>query len=621
LELAEGGDPVFPTNQMTYRVDLEGNLTLDSVRALEFLALENDTIDFGFTTAKIWLHFRVRNTSTTSITKVLRSSARFMRPLEISLLREDGTIESLLSNDETNRFGERPLPELRFLATQFTLEAGELANFYIRFGAGGRAAMTLQISDREQALNEQFRATTGIVMFCVILLTLMLVNFFHYLAIRKPAHLVYIVYESSNILYITHFEGFTFQYLWPNLPTLNDDATPIIASLGLIIGNIFAMVFLETRKYTPLIHRIILAFTALSISSLLVSILFGNMLGNQFAAILLPIALVLSVVAAAVVAKRGHYPARYFLVAWGLFAIAGVIWSGSILGVFGVSFNILTLFKISIAAQAIILYMGLANQAGRIKNQYMDTQKELIASLQGRLDDVRERIQLESKNEDINSQLQIKSKLLATTSHDINQPLQSLRAVVKSIEMKGGESKATSQLAETLDHMELVLGKSLDDASADLRESAERSQIQTVLAGALIRKVVASFLELASEKHLEIRGFCSNAIIVTQELPLTRCLMNLVSNAIENTDRGGVLIGARRRNESLVFQVFDTGHGFPNDRVVNLLKPMVKGDASSGHGLGLAIVSEICHEYGWQLEIHSQPSKGSCFSISVPVRT
>jgi signal transduction histidine kinase len=604
---------------ISYLRDPSGNLTLAEVRGQKFLPLENEAVAFGFTPDKFWLRFEVVNTTESPIEPLLRTSARFMRPLEIFLLRENGETERLLYNDETQPFGVRPVPELRFLATPFNLAAGESATFYVRFGAGGQAAMSLQISSREAALREQSRASVGITIYGSILLTLILVNLFYFVAIRKLAYLLYVFYESFNLLYVSHLEGFTFQYLWSDLPQWNDDATPMIASIGLVVGNLFAMVFLQARKYAPVMHKIFLALIAYSVLALLMSIIVSSRVGNQLAAPMLPVSIIFSVIVAAVVQRRGHYLARYFLVAWSLFALSAVIWSGSILGLISASFNILTLYKSTIALQAIILSMGLADQARRLNQENVATQKSLIASLQGRLEDARERLHLEHENERTMLKLLEKSKQLAATSHDINQPIQSLRLALKALQQKSGPD-TTAHLEKTLDHMESVLGGTLDQASADLKKTSEKSPIQSLVAGSLINDMVSQFSEQAREKDLELRGFNSRAVVVTRELPLKRCLMNLVSNAINNTESGGVLIGARRLGKQILFQVIDTGRGIPEEEIDKLKEPLAKGSDSDGYGLGLAIIKDICAEYGWTLSINSRRNYGSCFTIAVPVR-
>lgn len=613
-------ESVNPVGSVRYFLDAEGNLDVRDALQEEFLLLENNDIDFGFTADKIWLRFGVENTSSESLEKILTTSSRFMRPLEIYLYRDSQNIERLLYNDETHKFGERPLPEFRFLAAEFTLQAFEEATFLIRFGAGGQATMGLEITSREQALTEQFSAAIGIATFVSVLSVLIMVNFFHYLALRKAAYLFYIFYESMNMLYVAHMEGFTWQYLWPNLPALNADATPIISALGILIGNVFALVFLESWKYTPRLHRVLQFFIAISALILVITLLFNNRIGNQITAPMLPLSLLLNTVIAAVAIRRGHYLARYFLVAWGMWAVMAAIWSGNIMGYFSVSFDILTVYKISISIQAIILSMGLADQVRRLNNHYIETQHSLIENLNGRLQDAKERIRLEKENEESGMQLLQKSKQLATASHDINQPIQSLRLTLDALKRVNPGDESAVQLSSTLDHMESVLGSALDEASEDLKKSSKNSAINSLVIGSLIVEIVDQFSPQAQEKNISLQGYESKAVVVTQPMPLKRCLMNLVSNAIKATAEGGVLLGVRRRGSKVEFQVFDTGVGITEDDFGKIMQPLVTGDGAVGHGLGLAIVAETCAEYDWEFSMDSILGCGSRFSVSIPIR-
>lgn len=612
-------DPISPGFATRYLRDENNALTLEDVISAEFSALENGEIDFGFTADKFWLHFSVLNESSATIRPLLRTSARFMRPLEIYLVRASGDSELLLYNDETLDFHNRPLPEFRFLATEFELAANENADFYIKFGAGGQAAMSFVISDREPAVVEQWQSTVSAVLFAGVLLTLILVNLFHYIAVREKPYLVYVIYESLNLLYVCHMDGHTFQYIWPSLPWWNDDATPMLAAAALVGGNLFVAVFLDAKRHAPMFYKIFIGSAVVSAAMLLLTVFFGNRVGNVLTAPMLPFGLLMSVIAAIIALRKGHYPARYFIVAFSLFLVSATIWSGTILGLFTTDLNTLVVHKTTVAIQALILSMGLADQVRRINQEYNRTQAELITNLEGRLEDARERMHLERENEKAMQQLLDKSKQLATTSHDVNQPIQSLRLALKALQTQSN-TENTAHLERTLDHMESILGGALDEASEDLKHSNEQAPVRSLVVGNLIEEVVERFSEQAAEKCLKLKAFSSNAVIVTHVLPLQRCLGNLVSNAIVHTENGGILVGARRRGDMLNLQVIDSGKGISEEDKARITDPLNKSANSPGHGLGLAIVSEICEEYGWTFSVASSPDKGSCFSVAIPVR-
>ena len=76
---------------------------------------------------------------------------------------------------------------------------------------------------------------------------------------------------------------------------------------------------------------------------------------------------------------------------------------------------------------------------------------------------------------------------------------------------------------------------------------------------------------------------------------LERILMNLVSNAVLYTVRGGVVVGCRRRAGIVRIEVWDSGIGIPEDQRANIFSEfyqlrMIERGRSGGLGLGLAIV-------------------------------
>jgi signal transduction histidine kinase len=95
----------------------------------------------------------------------------------------------------------------------------------------------------------------------------------------------------------------------------------------------------------------------------------------------------------------------------------------------------------------------------------------------------------------------------------------------------------------------------------------------------------------------------------------------LISNAIDYTPHGEVLIGAREAKESASIEcwVRDNGAGIPVDRLEKVFDkletdPQKKG----GMGLGLAIVKQFVEAHGGQVTVESEPGQGSTFRFTVP---
>ena len=105
-----------------------------------------------------------------------------------------------------------------------------------------------------------------------------------------------------------------------------------------------------------------------------------------------------------------------------------------------------------------------------------------------------------------------------------------------------------------------------------------------------------------------------------------RIVRNLVANAVTYTTSGGVLIGARRRGDMLRVEVWDTGWGIAASDREQIFEEFYQvgnpeRDRTKGVGLGLAIVKRLAVLLDHRLELRSQPSRGSCFAIEVPLAT
>jgi CheY-like chemotaxis protein len=105
---------------------------------------------------------------------------------------------------------------------------------------------------------------------------------------------------------------------------------------------------------------------------------------------------------------------------------------------------------------------------------------------------------------------------------------------------------------------------------------------------------------------------------------LERILLNLVSNAVRYTLRGGIIVGCRRRGEMLRIEVWDSGPGIPEDQKQNIFGEFFQLTApdrsrSGGLGLGLAIVDRLRLLLNLQIDLASTVGRGSRFAILVPM--
>jgi len=216
-----------------------------------------------------------------------------------------------------------------------------------------------------------------------------------------------------------------------------------------------------------------------------------------------------------------------------------------------------------------------------------------------------------------------KSSFLAAASHDLRQPLQTLRFLHEALER---------QPARRL-RQELVagIGRSLDTMSNILSSLLDVNQLET---GTLVPSkcdfaindifvsVTADFFNLVEEKRLRFRAVRCGLIVHSDKRMLEEMIRNLVSNAVRYTDHGKVLLGCRRAANGVRVEVWDSGAGIAKDELPRIFQEHYQGSegvARCGFGLGLAIVRRLGEILGHTIEVRSTLGKGTGFAIEVPL--
>ncbi|UCE32482.1 MAG: response regulator, partial [Burkholderiales bacterium] len=130
----------------------------------------------------------------------------------------------------------------------------------------------------------------------------------------------------------------------------------------------------------------------------------------------------------------------------------------------------------------------------------------------------------------------------------------------------------------------------------------------------------------AEAKGVELVVRRTGFAVQSDRILLERVLANLVSNALRYTDRGRVLVAARRcgkDRESIRIDVRDSGPGIADHQREAIFQEFVQlanpeRDRSKGLGLGLAIVRRLVSLLGHQLALRSRVGQGSTFTVRVP---
>lgn len=231
----------------------------------------------------------------------------------------------------------------------------------------------------------------------------------------------------------------------------------------------------------------------------------------------------------------------------------------------------------------------------------------------------------ERARDEADSASQAKSKFLATASHDLRQPLQTislLNGALRRSVCDDDAAEALSQQERAIGAMSRLLNALLDISK--LESGAVKPDPTDFAVAALFEELRREFASIAVDKGLRLDIEPSRACVHSDRPLVEQILRNLVANAIKYTRDGRVAISCQSVPDSRMrIEVRDTGVGIPAEHLSRIYDEFYQVDVApnrsrDGYGLGLSIVRRIVHLLGLELDVRSQVGCGSSFSVLLP---
>ena len=216
-----------------------------------------------------------------------------------------------------------------------------------------------------------------------------------------------------------------------------------------------------------------------------------------------------------------------------------------------------------------------------------------------------------------------KSRFLAAVSHDLAQPLNAAHLFVHALAPRlehGPHREALANIDGALVSAEGLLAGLLDISRLDAGGMEPKPQAFAI--DDLLGHLAAEFGVLAEQKGLVLERVPTSAWVFTDPQLLRRVLQNFLGNAVRYTARGRILIGCRRRGDTLAVEVWDTGPGIAEGDQKLIFEEFRRLDkGGQGLGIGLAIAERVARLLGLPLKLRSWPGRGTVFYIELPRAT
>lgn len=216
-----------------------------------------------------------------------------------------------------------------------------------------------------------------------------------------------------------------------------------------------------------------------------------------------------------------------------------------------------------------------------------------------------------------------KGQFLLAAGHDLRQPLFSIRLMLDQLEYaRPGElARDIRALKASTRDISALLDKILTAAKLDLGGYAASMAITPL--GPALAALAAEFRAEAARRSMDIIVVGRSLAVHADPVLLGQILRNLVSNALLHSKGSRVLIGVRRREESVIIAVIDDGQGIAPERMERIFEAFYTTEtdartSTGGHGLGLALVRLMAKATAADILVQSEPGRGSCFTVTLP---
>lgn len=225
----------------------------------------------------------------------------------------------------------------------------------------------------------------------------------------------------------------------------------------------------------------------------------------------------------------------------------------------------------------------------------------------------------------------IKQQFLASMSHEMRTPINGTLVMTDFLlktELSELQKDYTLTIKKSTENLLFLLNDILDLAKIEAGKIDFRYSSFNICQS--LKNAMQSFAREAEQRKIQFKYHFQNnfpEIIYADEKRILQVYKNLLSNALNYTDEGSIastfsFSETDGREVLIKFEVEDTGRGISNDNLQNLFSKYIQLDESNsrkfdGTGLGLAICKELSELMGGQINVQSQPGKGSKFWFTI----
>lgn len=642
---------------------------------LDFIPFERITPNLGITEYVCWVKFTIENRSDKEQI-FLEYAYPILDDVQFYSVEEE---EPVLISKLGNLYPFYPrMIEVPNYVFPLNVDEGAKKTFLLRIESDEQIMLPIYMGSRYEITRNNIEKSIGFGFYAGIIIVMFLYNLFIFFSVRDVSYFYYVLHTFFIGLTQISFHGYTFQYLWSDIPFWTEKSIFILSCLVSIAGIGFLVVFLELKRYLPVMYKAFIMYIYLYLGLIFLEFLDFGTLSYELLPFVQILISVLILITSVILIKRGVRQAKFYLFAWSILFIGIIVFLLKDIGV--LPYNNLTVYMMPVGSilEVVLLSFALADrinimrsekekaQEGEIQAviEMRDMAEDHAKTLQSKVDKATLKLK-KSQGELVQSEkMNSLGRMAAGVAHEINNSINISNMNISVIERNVGFIRDYLNKIEKIDldieNVESRLTEAVGvDKEMKINEIFEELVSAISNAGYGIKRTVEItaglryFSKIDTNTELintNINKDLSSMVILQRallsediqikldlgELPdifceaksLNMAFLSIFENAVqaikdkETKDveaKGLIKIKTRLVDNCIHISFYDNGIGIDTDVLPQIFEPLFTTRGVAYRGLGLSSAYGAVKNHHGEINVHSSKGKGAIFNITLPI--